>query len=500
MIEFLTLLEKRKFYTEFLYSKVQKVFLFLFFNTGIIIIFIVHNIMQLQRYSALFGQNGVVYNIQSIMLFSLITPFLWSLFHPAHLFKTFRYRRTRRQLTQNPRGNTFIQTEANQVYEKSNFDIEFKYFCLLKTLCVAFFYQLIIPYGLLFAMLEMGLFYLTDRFSLTSRCLRLKNFDFVLTLEVLSYFDFCLMLIPLGYIVMYRHFFNIRGSFILIMTLALTVLEAFVINFRILFACCKSCRSFEPDTTNFRDVRFELKTYNESNPATMNFYMYDSVSKNMVSVLCTPMQPAPGKRTPETGQSRTQKEFNWDKLETDNSVLSMTSRKNEVSWPKMDASGSEPKTPVKTGPKQSSIGQTVSSRTPKLALKNLNFLSMINAIDQKSVLLGKHKVHFEDQAEAIHLLQGTQESMSAICRRERESREASYIDPGKNRDLLDNIKMYNQMSYFLDNKHLIEMSESPIRITLNPKCSLDGSRMFGKITDVRPNAAGDERKVNRVCE
>ena len=130
IIESLTLLEKHKYYTHFLVSKISKVFVLLFCNTGLIIIFTVKFVDYPSSLDALFGQNGVVYSIQFIMLYSLVIPIIFSLVHPLHLIKTIRNWVLRRRLRMPRRNDKCTQAEANFIYEKNRFDIDYKYYSI----------------------------------------------------------------------------------------------------------------------------------------------------------------------------------------------------------------------------------------------------------------------------------------------------------------------------------------------------------------------------------
>lgn len=451
IIELLADLEKRTFYTELLYSKIHKVFLFIFFNTGIIIIFTVTSISNLREIQALFGQNGIVYNIQSIMMFNLITPFLWSLFHPAHLFKTLKYRLLRKKLKNSPEKSTYIQTEANQIYEKNNFDIHFKYFSILKSLCICFFYLLIIPYGVLFVLFEMFLFYITDRFSISRRCLKLRQFDFILTLEVLSYFDICLIFLPLGYIVLYKRFIKIRVGFILIACFVLTIIEALVINIRILFTCCQTCRAFEGSPLLYRDISYEIKSFNDSNPATMEFYIFDDKSKNMLSVMYSPNHTKfTFKNVSSLADSGDPNEFDWEKLQTENSLIGESAQKKQ---PRSENGRLIPKFSFHKN----------SETEAEEKNKEVNILSIVKMMGNRGPLTKGSKFHFEDKADTIQFLHGKDNVFQKVIKEEDEGSQKSTIRSVDNSGLVENIKLNNQISFIMDHKKILNSMESRYR-------------------------------------
>ena len=89
----LSFYERRKSYTEYLYTQIHKIFLFMFGNPGIIVLFTIRAGSSFTNFfELLFDNEGIVNSVQIVMLASFITPILWSLFHPLHLIKTLRYR------------------------------------------------------------------------------------------------------------------------------------------------------------------------------------------------------------------------------------------------------------------------------------------------------------------------------------------------------------------------------------------------------------------------
>jgi hypothetical protein len=440
-------------------------------------------------------------------MFHLVTPFLWSLFHPAHLIKTLRYRLLRKQLKNSTKDVGYIQTEANAIYEKNNFDIEFKYFSILKSLCICFFYLLIIPYGPMFAMFEMFLFYITDRFSITRRCLKLRNFDFILTIEVLSYFDICLIFLPMGYMIIYRQFLGLRPSFWIIASLCLTFIEAFIINIRILFACCKSCQTFEGTATSFEDISYEIKSYNDSNPATMEFYMYDDGSKNMLSVMYSPghtlftldnkgniSQNAPYK------QEKTHNEFNWEKLQTENSVIDLSSKKKDYDMPSINNIEGE----ISKGDEQylNQITFEPKSYVRKNTLsipknQEINILSMVKMLGNKGPLIsGGSKFHFEDKAETIQMLKLGKKNLPLIIQEtsEEESHpQKKMMRSLKRGSLIENIKLNNKISVIMDHKSILDSRSQSIYLSIDNNNASKNSGNEKK----KGNQARDWQKLQR---
>ena len=438
IIEALTLIEKSKYYTEFLNSKIYKVFILLFCNTGLMIVITVKFIDNETNIDGLFGENGVVYNIQFIMMYSLIIPLLFSLFHPLHLIKTVRYWNLKRKFKKKRDKNKYIQTEANYIYEKNRFDIDYKYFSILKTIGISFFYQLIIPYGLVFAMIEMVLFYVTDRFSLTRRCLRPKEFDFTLTLNILSNFDMCLILLPLGYIIFYKFFFNLEIPFIIYICLILTIFEKYVISVGLLFSCCKNCQEFEPNFLRFQDIN--VLTYNQLNPVTMDFYVYDDRNKSMLSVIWSRQNSA----LKEQNTSKEQNSKIEDKFKSNQSEMIIGKLKNEYDTEKYNLPHS------RSG--ENNLLQPSNNLSFKRA-KRFNLLNIVHMISNRKNLIGEEKIHFDDEADTINYLHSGKMDLNNM----NESKKKD------NRRL--NVPLFNSTSRIYD----IVMKNNQLNTILNTK-------------------------------
>lgn len=274
--------EYRKFFTEFEYSKVFKVSFALFMNSGIIILITTNSIMEKNAYNALFDTNGIVINIQLLMLISLTTPFLWTITNPFHFLKWIKRRMMIKKL-KDPKNN-ILQLEANTAFERNLFTLDFRYYSILKTTAIAFFYAPVIPFGLLLAGLEMIIWFICDKILVVNRISKPKDLNFVFTLEMLSYFDIFLVLLPLGNIIFQEYYFDADiNNPMSIAALVLTLLEAFVIRINVLFKCCKCCVQFEEQDIDYAKIKKRFKSYRQTNPMTSQIYRFDKKNKKMIS-------------------------------------------------------------------------------------------------------------------------------------------------------------------------------------------------------------------------
>lgn len=208
------------------------------------------------------------------MIYNLTMPFIWSLFNPEQLWKEYKYRKVKKQLKM--KSNKILQCEANQSFEKSEFEFDFRYFCILQTTALAIFFQSIIPLGLLVAAIEMLLYYFFDYYSIIKFCNKPKRFDFYLTTQILKFFDLILVFLPLGYLIIFNYFFETSPGFIIFFVLAITMFES-VFNFKFVFSFCVKCFDGYNTKVLFSNIENNVFKYNECNPSTANFLYIDFI-------------------------------------------------------------------------------------------------------------------------------------------------------------------------------------------------------------------------------
>lgn len=283
IVELLTIFETKKSHTEYITSTIFKVFILLFCNNGAVLLITIVYITGFEGLEALFGINGIVHNIELVMVWGLLSPFLWSLINPEQLWKEFMYRRTKNHIRNNKFSNKLMQQEANRLFEKFDFEFDYRYFSVFKTVSIALFFQSIIPFGVLIAALEMILYYVFDFISITKFCNRPKRYDFHLTIQILTFFDICLIFLPLGYIIFYEYFLSSDPQFILYLCLVLTIIEA-IINMQILFFCCQKCTNYKTNGILYSDFKDMVLNYNQSNPSTANFMLIDFIPLKKVNI------------------------------------------------------------------------------------------------------------------------------------------------------------------------------------------------------------------------
>lgn len=285
-MEFLSFYENRKFYTELEVSKILKISMLLFMNIAFVLL-VTTIILGLQgqieeKFGELFGDQGVIFSIQLIMVSSLTTPIIWSFFNPEHLMLHLHYLWARRKCSKSS-NNRYIQEELNFIFQRFDFEIDFKYYMIFKTVSISFFFLLIIPMGLVVALFEICLYFIFDKHILLARCERPKDMDFNLTENVLKIFDKCLLLIPLGHLVFFKLYFNKQNNQpVFWISMLMTFIEAFIISWREVFRCCKKAGLEKESIPEFKDIEHTVLKYTDINPAESEINFSATLKSNRI--------------------------------------------------------------------------------------------------------------------------------------------------------------------------------------------------------------------------
>lgn len=237
-----------------------------FINTALVIL-IANRVAQSNDSWNIFGSVGTMGNMIILLIINTIADTLVFLFDPLYLMKVYQRYVIKKRMSQSK--NTVLQCEANEAWEGSTIDIAELYYISFKTISISFFYQLIIPYGLILGVVELFLKYWIFKFIIVRRSARpisylsefsinmIKNFEFMIFILALGFFVFKIILVDWG----------IFKSPIMIAILVITCYEFFV-GIK-LFKSYSDYRQFSKNP--FKDISF---TENE-----INFYCdYDRMN------------------------------------------------------------------------------------------------------------------------------------------------------------------------------------------------------------------------------
>lgn len=199
VLRLFTQLERRTTYTAIESEIVFKISIAYFINTAIVVLLV--NKIVLKR--EIWGPRGVIANIITIQIISIFSDSLYYMFNPYYIINKIRKSLLKREVLSS-RKNKVLQCELNQAYEGMTFDIAERYYMCFKTISVAFFFQTVMPYLLLFAVVEFFITYWTQKYVLIHRSMRTRDIDFKFTLKTIKMVELMILLLALGYLTFER--------------------------------------------------------------------------------------------------------------------------------------------------------------------------------------------------------------------------------------------------------------------------------------------------------
>lgn len=196
----LTQFEYYKTHTTLFAEVVFKVVLLQFVNKALIVL-LTNKIIHPDQDWQIFGSSSVIGNMVVAMIINVVFDVFVYLVEPRYMIKLWRRYKIRK--AGSAIRDQVFQVEANEAFEGIKFDVSEAYFLSFSTLCVAFFYQAIIPYGLLMGLVELVLKYFIVKYVLIKRSVKPQDLEFEFTRKMFHQFEFCVFLLSLGYVVFY---------------------------------------------------------------------------------------------------------------------------------------------------------------------------------------------------------------------------------------------------------------------------------------------------------
>lgn len=196
LLIYLTKFETYKTQTEHSAEIVFKVLVSLFANKAIIVLIVIRII---KNDWLIFGTSGVLSTIFISMIVNVFFDIILYIFDPFYLLKLYKRRLMRKQNENNGKGS-FLQCEVNEAYEGIEFDISEAYYLNFATISFAFFYQAILPYGLLLGIIECSLKYIVIKYILLKRCKKPHDLEFQFTTKMIRQFEFCICILAIGFV------------------------------------------------------------------------------------------------------------------------------------------------------------------------------------------------------------------------------------------------------------------------------------------------------------
>lgn len=167
-----------------------------FVNSALIIL-ITHKIVSGRVDWDIFGFSGVMGTVMIMMILHVFTDSLLFYLDPGFLLRLYKQRQIRRKIEENK--ETVIQAEANEIFEALPADTYIFYNFCFKTVCMAFFYQSILPYGLLLGIVELTIKFLVFKYVLVNRYKRPVEHQLNFSLEMIELYEFLIFILGIGF-------------------------------------------------------------------------------------------------------------------------------------------------------------------------------------------------------------------------------------------------------------------------------------------------------------
>ena len=259
----LTAIERRTSYSSLESGIVFKISVAYFVNTAVVVL-LTNLIVQGRE---IWGAGGVIGNILTIQAISIISDSAFYLVNPFHFFKIFKriYYISKIKLLGDK--NKILQYELNQTYQGDPFDLAERYYTAFKTITVVFFFQTVMPYLLLFGIVEFVFTYWVQKFVLVRRCNRPRDIDFGFSLKSVENFEMSMFIMALGYLTFEKIVTGNISLFIIIIVI-ITGCEWLIFQIAFFIPCCRG-RKKEREEEAYQEAWHKFYAdYDRLNPIT----------------------------------------------------------------------------------------------------------------------------------------------------------------------------------------------------------------------------------------
>lgn len=219
----LTWWERRTTQTSLETSVVYKTVFGYFINVGVVVIIANYILVEygvLNKVNIFWSTKGIVVNIIVTQFFSIFADCLVTFFDLPYWIKKMKKIYYTHKV-KNP-NNRVYQFDIHKAYEGVDFEIAERYYMIFKMISVTLFFQSVIPYLLLFGLLELILTYWTMKYLLIRRCKRPVDINFKFSLNMGNMMDMMTLLNALGYLV-FEIILTGKSSIFAIVVTALTL-------------------------------------------------------------------------------------------------------------------------------------------------------------------------------------------------------------------------------------------------------------------------------------
>lgn len=196
LLIFVTRFEMFQTKTTYFASIVFKVSAALFANRALILLFVSK---ILYNDWGIFGSSKLTGTVFISIFITMAIDLTLFILDPTFVVRWYKRRliRNETKIDKLP----FLQLEANEAFEGLNFDIAEAYFLVFSSVYLAFFYQAVLPYGLLATVFEVGVKFAVIKYVLVKRCKRPHNLEVEFTLDMFRQFEYGIGILAIGYMV-----------------------------------------------------------------------------------------------------------------------------------------------------------------------------------------------------------------------------------------------------------------------------------------------------------
>lgn len=163
----------------------------------------------------------------------------------------------------------FLQFEANEAYEGLDFNIAEAYFLQFSSVYLAFFYQAVLPWGLLAAVGEVGAKFLVIKWVLIKRCKRPHDLEFEFNLAMFRQFEIGIGILAIGFVIFHAILVPspVRLNVFYILALVFGGFEMFIGSNPVNYFFRRKTAKHVPEDFEFYEKTFPVD-YDRLNPTT----------------------------------------------------------------------------------------------------------------------------------------------------------------------------------------------------------------------------------------
>lgn len=168
------------------------------FGNGVILVLIVNKFVLGDDTWNIFGSDGTMGNMIISMIIYIFSDSLALLLDVGFVFKLFNRWKINKELQKST--NHLLQCELNEAMEQLPISVDDMYQLCFKTIILSFFYQAVLPFGLLLGTIELIGKYFVFKYILSTRSNKPMDLDLAFTLNMIRNFEFSVFIMCAGFL------------------------------------------------------------------------------------------------------------------------------------------------------------------------------------------------------------------------------------------------------------------------------------------------------------